>query len=45
MCDLISLVNDSHTDNYLKEILVHVYFGSIVNNQSKNNNKKNWFGY
>ena len=33
---LISLVNDNHMDNNLKEILVFVYFGSIVNNQHKN---------
>ena len=36
MCSLISLVNDNHVDNNLKEILVYVYFGSIVNNQPKN---------
>ena len=29
MRGLISLVNDSHMDNNLKEILVYVYFGSI----------------
>ena len=33
---LISLVNDNHIDNNLKEILVYVYLGSIVNNQPKN---------
>ena len=33
---LISLVNDNHMDNNLKEILVYAYFGSIVNNQHKN---------
>ena len=32
---LISLVNDYHVDKDLKEILVHVYFGSIVNNRLK----------
>ena len=32
---LISLVNDNHVDNNLKEILVHAYFGSTVNNRSK----------
>ena len=36
MCSLISLVKDNHVDNNLKEILVYVYFGSIVNNQPKN---------
>ena len=29
---LISLVNDNHMDNSLKEILVYVCFGSIINN-------------
>ena len=33
---LISLVNDYHVDNSLKESLVYKYFGSIVNNRSKN---------
>ena len=33
---LISLVNDNHADNYLKEILSFVYYGRIVNNQPKN---------
>ena len=33
MHSLISLVNDNHVDNYLKEILAFVYYGSIVNNQ------------
>ena len=28
---LMSLVNDNHVDNNLKEILVYVYLGSIVN--------------
>ena len=37
MHGLISLVNDNHMDNSLKEILVYVYFGSIVNNQPTNN--------
>ena len=36
-CDLISLVNVNHMDNNLKEILVYVYFGSIVNHLPKNN--------
>ena len=30
------MVNDNHVDNYLKEILAFVYYGSIVNNQLKN---------
>ena len=29
------LVNDNHVDNNLKEKLVYVYFGSIVNNQAR----------
>ena len=33
---LILLVNDNHVDNNLKEILVYVYFGSIVNNLPQN---------
>ena len=32
MHSLISLVNDNHMDNNLKEILVFVYFGLFVNN-------------
>ena len=39
MRGLISLVNHNHVDNNLKEILVYVYFGSIVNNRSKNASK------
>ena len=35
MCYLISLVNDNHVDKNLKEILVNVFFGSIVNNRPK----------
>ena len=35
-CGLISLVNDNHVDNDLKEILVYIYYGSIVNNRSQN---------
>ena len=35
---LISLVNDNHVDNNLKEILVCVYLGSIVNNRPNNEN-------
>ena len=35
MSGLISLVNDNHADSNLKEILVYVYFGSIVSNQPK----------
>ena len=33
---LISLVHDNHLDNYLKEILAFVYYGSIVKNEPKN---------
>ena len=33
------MVNDNHVDNYLKEILVPVYNGSIVNNRPKSVNK------
>ena len=33
---LVSLVNDNHVDNNLKEIFIYVYFGSIVNNRSQN---------
>ena len=33
---LISLVNDNHVDNNLKESLMYVYLGSIVNNRPKN---------
>ena len=29
MRDLITLVNDNHVDNYLKEILAFVYYGLI----------------
>ena len=36
MHGLISLVNNNHIDNNLKEILVYVYFGLIVSNQPKN---------
>ena len=36
MRGLISLVNDNHVDNKLKDILVYVYLGSIVNNRPKN---------
>ena len=35
-CGLISLVNDNHVDNNLKEILVYVYFGLILNDKLKN---------
>ena len=35
MQGLITLVNDNHMDNYLKEILVFVYYGLIVNNRPK----------
>ena len=37
---LISLVNDNHVDNYLKEILAFVYYGSIINIRPKNVNVK-----
>ena len=37
--DLISLVIDKHLDNNLKEILVYVYSGSIVNNRYKKRQK------
>ena len=36
MRGLITLVSDNHVDNYLKEILAFVYYGSIVNNRPKN---------
>ena len=36
MHNLITLVNDNHVDNYLKEILEFVYYSSIVNNRLKN---------
>ena len=35
MRGLITLVNDNHVDNYLKEILAFLYYGSIVNSRSK----------
>ena len=36
---LISLVNDKHMDNNIKEISMNVYYGLIVNNQpNKRNN-------
>ena len=35
MRGLISLINDNHVDNNLKEILVYVYFGAIVINRPK----------
>ena len=35
MRGLISLVNENRVDNNIKEILVYVYFGSIVNYQPK----------
>ena len=31
----ISLVNDNHVDNNIKEMLVYASFSSIVNNRSK----------
>ena len=38
MCSLISLVNNNHMDNNLKEMLVYLQFGSIVNNWPKKQN-------
>ena len=35
MCSLISLVLDNHVDNNLKEILLFVYYGLIVNSRPK----------
>ena len=32
---LILLINDNHADNYLKEILLYVYFGLIVKIDTK----------
>ena len=37
MHGLIILVNDNHVDNYLKEILAFVYYGSFVNNRPNKN--------
>ena len=37
MYSLITLFNDNHVDNYHKEILLYLYYGSAVNNQPKNN--------
>ena len=36
MHGLITLVTDNHVDNYLKENLAFVYYGSIVNKGPKN---------
>ena len=36
MRGLITLDNDNHVDNYLREILVFLYYGSNVNNCPKN---------
>ena len=36
MRSLITLVNDSHVDNYLKEILASVHYGSINDNHVDN---------
>ena len=33
---LITLINDNHMDNYRKDILAFVHYGSVVNNQPKN---------
>ena len=32
---LTTLVNDTHVDNFLKEILMFVYYGSTINYQPK----------
>ena len=40
-CGWITLVNDSHKDNNLKEILAFVHFISLLNNQSKTD-RKSW---
>ena len=32
MPSLITLVNDNHMDNYLRDILAFVYYGLVVNN-------------
>ena len=37
MSGLITLVNDNHLDNYLKEILAFVYYSLIVNNRPPKN--------
>ena len=34
-CDLTSLSNDNHVDNYRREMLMSVYYDSIVNNRPK----------
>ena len=33
---MISLVNENHVGNKIKELLVYVYSGSFVNNRPKN---------
>ena len=35
MRGLITLVNDNHVDNYLKENLAFLYYDSTVNNRPK----------
>ena len=42
MCGLITLVNDNHMDNYLKEILAFVYYGSTTQKWQKST-KCIWF--
>ena len=37
MCGLITLVIDSHVDNYFKERLAFVYYGLLVNNRFNSN--------
>ena len=39
MRGLISFVNDNHMDNNLKEILVYVFVGLIVNNRTDQKNR------
>ena len=45
---LISFVNDTHVDKNLKEILVFVYYGPIVNNRPNEHHKvesqESWAG-
>ena len=36
---MITLVSDNPVDDYLKEILAFVYYGSIVNNPPKKANR------
>ena len=43
MRGLVSLVNDNRVDNTLKEVLVHVYLSSIVNNGPENIGETAWY--